>query len=211
MISSAWIFVIIFGVGLVIGILFWHFKVQDGFRPQSMVIPDYKGICLFDIDGTLSTGTQNENVVQYCLDNGYAVGIATAGAVYRPGNLLSYSWMPKNLYNFMAQNNFDTFHNVASGILSGIHNAAEYTKIKKSMPSDAFWAGWFKAFALERTAKLYGIEFHNNVILFDNDPSFINGVLRYNNIHNRNFRVVCAGQPCRDNTLTLNDVVHALE
>ena len=60
----------------------------------------YKGLVLFDIDDTLTTGLDNYNVVQYCIDEGWAVGICTAGSIYNMDNLKKYPynrWMPSNL------------------------------------------------------------------------------------------------------------------
>jgi hypothetical protein len=191
-------------IGAFIAILVWQFTI-DRFRVVPEEVPDYKGVCLFDIDGTLTAGRENEQVVQYCLDKGYAVGIATAGSIYKPSNLLSYSWMPHNLYKFMKERDFDTFNNVGSGILMGQHNSAAYTRTLKKKPSDVFWAGWFKGLALERTGLLYGIQDQSNLILFDNDPSYLIGIRHYNS----NLQVVCAGMPC-NGTLTLDVVRHIL-
>ena len=190
----------VIGFAAFVAILVWHFH-SDRYTPIVMEIPDYKGLCLFDIDGTLTTGTENEKVVQYCIDKGYAVGIATAGAIYNPSNLMNFKWMPRNLYEFMSSHNFDTFNNVASGVLKGVHNSAAYTKTLSDKPPNIFWPGWFKGLALESTGKAYGITDTNNLILFDNDPSFITGVKHYNS----NLRVVCAGMPC-NGTLSLNTI-----
>ena len=44
--------------------------------PNSLKI---KGICYFDIDGTLTSSTGNrEEIIKVCLDNNFAVGIITA-------------------------------------------------------------------------------------------------------------------------------------
>ena len=193
------------GIGAVASILVWHFNT-DKFSKIAQEVPDYKGLCLFDIDGTLSTGTENEKVVQYCLDRGYAVGIATAGSMYTPSNLTLYSWMPKNLYHFMEMNEFDTFNNVASGILTGRHNSAAYTQTLTRKPPEIFWPGWLKGVALEKTGLHYGLSDPASLILFDNDPSFISGTKKYNS----NFKVVCAGMPC-NGTLTLDSVKAILE
>ena len=185
------IIISVIGFAAFVAILIWHFH-SDRYTPLITHVPDYKGLCLFDIDGTLTTGTENEKVVQYCIDKGYAVGIATAGAMYNPGNLMNFEWMPRNLYEFMSNNNFDTFNNVASGVLQGIHNSAVYTKTLRDKPPHIFWPGWFKGIALESTGRAYGIKDPHNLILFDNDPSFISGVNQYNS----DLRVVCAGMPC---------------
>ena len=70
------------------------FLLQFLFKPDKFKnhrdIPIYKGLCLFDIDGTLTTGYDNEKSVDICLKAGYAVGISTAGSMYHPNNLLSF-------------------------------------------------------------------------------------------------------------------------
>ena len=192
------------GFGAFLAVLLWHFKT-DKFHLIPQEIPDYKGLCLFDIDGTLTTGKENFEVVQYCLDKGYAVGIATAGSIYQPSNLLDYTWMPSNLYGFMRSNNFNTFNNVASGILTGNQNSAAYTRTLKQKPDNVFWPGWFKGLALERTGLLYGIQDPSMLFLFDNDPSFLTGVQQYN----KDLRVVCAGEPC-NGVLTLDALKNVL-
>lgn len=151
----------------------------------------WKGLCLFDIDGTLTTGIDNFTSVNICLQAGYAVGISTAGAMYTPNNLLSFSWMPKNLYIFMQNHGFDTFNNVASGIIAGRHDPSAYQDIR-----DQFWGqhvmwGVMKGLSAIVTASKYGIN-PNNIILFDNDPGFLEGLAMYN----PEITAVCAGSPC---------------
>lgn len=206
---------ILLGTLLIISgvVLFWFNrdkfsnKLAPKLAPKRPRVTDgYKGLCLFDIDGTLTTGRDNERVVQYCLDRGYAVGIATAGGIYRPSNLMSYPWMPRNLYEFMARNNFNTFNNVASGILLGRHDKDAYNDTLRYKPPHVFWPGWFKGLALERTGKLYGIDDPSQLILFDNDPSFLKGVKHYNG----NLTGVCAGMPC-NGVLTLDTVKQILK
>ena len=89
---------------------------------------NYKGICLFDVDDTLTLGTENYDVVQLCLDAGYAVGISTANPSYTPTTIKSKNWMPTNLYNFMVQNKFNTFNNVSTFYLNGKIQINEYIK-----------------------------------------------------------------------------------
>jgi hypothetical protein len=167
----------------------------------------YKGLCLFDIDGTLTTGQNNEQTVDICLKNGWAVGISTAGAMYDPTNLLSFPWMPKNLYNFMAKHQWTTFNNVARNIYGGKfkqppnHDEAGHKK----------W-GILKGYSLMESAKALNIKpnynnFNSNLILFDNDPSFIEGTKMFPHI-----KAVCAGSPCsQDIILTPNLVVTTLK
>ena len=108
---------------------------------------NYKGVVLFDIDGTLTTGLENEKVVQYFLDKGYAVGISTSGSLYTTENLKNFSWMPNNLYNFMEKTNFNTFNNVMSNIVIGKYNPFVYRIPFKMNEHLAF--GWKKAKSME--------------------------------------------------------------
>ena len=167
-------------------------------------LASFKGLCLFDIDGTLTTGTENEAVVQYCLDQGYAVGIATAGSMYTPDDLRKWPWMPENLHQFMAQRGFDTFNNVASWILVGQPAQDQYARALATKPANVFWPGWLKGLAMEKTAARYDLT-NRDVILFDNDPTFLEGVERYH----RDLKAVCAGPPCGP-PLTLARVKQAL-
>lgn len=194
------------GLVVVISVIIWHYNNDQFTHGNAGIIPDYKGVCLFDIDGTLTTGTENEKVVQYCLDKGYAVGIATAGGKYLPSNLLDHSWMPLNLFNFMIEHDFNTFNNVASGILNGHYNSTAYSKSLSSKPNDVFWPGWFKGVALERTGLIYGIKDPKFLILFDNEPSFLMGVKHYN----KDLSVICAGIPC-NGTLTVEAVSQVIQ
>ena len=156
----------------------------------------YKGVVLFDIDGTLTSGKNNYKTVQNVLDKGYAVGICTAGSLYTPANIQSFSWMPSNLFTFMKKNNFNTFNNVASGILCGMNGIDVYKKSMINKPSNIFWPGWLKAVAMKKTGEKYKTK---NVILLDNDNSFIQGV----NAYDKNLKVICAGNPC-GNIMTPN-------
>lgn len=169
------------------------FQKKDKYDKISPCEDTYEGICLFDIDGTLTTGKDNYNVVQTCLDKGYAVGISTAGSMYQPDNINSAqfaSWMPTNLYNFMKKRNFDTFNNVASNMLCGKDAKAEYTNL--FVPNDIWIWGIRKALALEKTAKNLGITNPCRMIMFDNDNNYLDG-MRY---VNPNFTLVCSGDPC---------------
>lgn len=186
---------LLFGLLLIGLFLLIRYKHKDKY-----VAPHYTGLALFDIDGTLTTGTENAKVVQYYIDKGYAVGIATAGLMYTPGNLLSFDWMPRNLYDWMKTTNFNTFNNVAGHILTGKHDPDAYSKNLSSKPENVFWPGWSKGLAMERTGKLYGTM---NVILFDNDSSYIEGVRKYN----KNLKVVCVGKQCGNTMLSMKSVI----
>tara|TARA_Y100000389_G_scaffold201272_1_gene243572 strand:- start:6093 stop:6713 length:621 start_codon:yes stop_codon:yes gene_type:complete len=178
-------------------LLFWFvFKTEFEVRDQAVGIDKggkmFKGLCLFDIDGTLTTGQENEKAVAVCLDAGYAVGVSTAGSVYKPSNLLNYSWMPRNLYDFMSERNFDTFNNVSSGILMGENDIESYNRVRQTLPQGLFWPGWLKGFALMKTANSYGITDTSKMVMFDDDKSYLAGLSTYNN----GFKLICAGKNC---------------
>ena len=44
----------------------------------------YEGLILFDIDGTLTVNSKEQNyeIVDYCLNKNFAVGVTTAGSIY---------------------------------------------------------------------------------------------------------------------------------
>jgi hypothetical protein len=161
----------------------------------------YSGIVLFDIDGTLSTGIENEKVVDYFLDNNFAVGIITAGAMYHPGNLHKFSWMPKNLYNFMVENSFNTFNNVVTNIVNGKKELIEIPTHSNLNFYENL--GFKKAILLEKNAKIYNIHDYNKIILVDNDPSYIKGAKKYNS----KYKIICGGKPCSNYNLTLESVI----
>ena len=164
---------------------------------------NFRGICLFDIDGTLTDGLDNENVVQECIDAGYAVGISTAGSMYKTTNLKYFPWMPRNLYDFMEKRNFDTFNNVNDHVLCGKNSMNEYDNL--FVPDGVSVWGIRKALALEKTAKNLGITEPNKMIMFDNDPGYLDGM----RLVNPGFTLICAGQPC-GGSLDVENVRYAL-
>jgi len=165
---------------------------------------NYKGLVLFDIDGTLTSNTSQNNylIVQACIDNSFAVGICTAGSVYSMENILSYNWMPKNLYDFIVKEDKITFNNVGSKILLGKPNKVEYSNLSNQHP------GFLKGFALEKTANALGITNPKCMILCDDDSGFIQNFREYN----PNLRVVCSGVSCGGvgSRLNIDDVKNAM-
>jgi hypothetical protein len=165
---------------------------------------NYKGLVLFDIDGTLTSNSAKTNysIVQACIDNSFAVGICTAGSVYSMENILSYNWMPKNLYDFIVKEDKITFNNVGSKILMGKTNKLSYSNLSNQHP------GFLKGFALEKTANALGITNPKRMILCDDDIGFIQNFLEYN----PNLTVVCSGVSCGGfgSRLNINDVKNAM-
>ena len=178
------------------------FQFQETFKEK------FIGICLFDVDDTLTLGTDNYNVVQKCLDSGYAVGISTANPFYTPNTIKYYKWMPKNLYNFMVQHQFDTFNNVSIFYLNGkIQKNVYESNLPDSPPvKDINILGWRKGLSLLSTAKLYGITDPDKMILFDDNKGYLNGILSYNN----KVKAICSGPDC-GGSLNIKTVSFALQ
>ena len=153
---------------------------------------NFEGICLFDIDDTLTTGKDNYRVVQLCIDSGFAVGVCTAGRYWMPNTLKNQPWFPSNLYNFMEKHNFNTFNNVAGGYLMGKHTPQEYIINDKFKPLNIGIPGWRKGFALYENAKMLGIKNPKRMLIFDDQDSFLEGILTYN----KNFNAICTGYNC---------------
>ena len=169
----------------------------------------YKGIVLFDIDGTLTTGTENFKVVQYFIDNNYAVGVTTAGSIYNKENLSSWEWMPSNLYTFIANNQFISFNNVGSSVLCGEYNPTIFEKHKFSLPNMegkqgmGYQIGWAKGLTLLETGLKFGITNYKKMILIDNDPQFLEGAELFNN----EFVLIPGGLPASMETMSLKNIM----
>ena len=83
-------FILIFGI--FIYIVFSQYRYREKFKKENFI-----GVCLFDVDDTLTLGTDNYNVVQKCLDAGYAVGISTANPFYTPNTIKYYNILCFNI------------------------------------------------------------------------------------------------------------------
>lgn len=160
----------------------------------------YRGLVLFDIDGTLVVGRDNEAVVQACIDNNFAVGICTAGRGYTMKNLLFFHWMPHNLYEFIRKHNDITFNNVADGVLMGKLNPNAYLKLNNHNP------GYLKGFAMVQTGKSLGITNPKCIILCDDQQSYLDGARQFN----PHLNLVCTGDNCGGN-LTVTAVTAAMK
>ena len=195
------ILTILLFLGLVM--LYLNYTKHDNFTG-----PKYEGIVLFDIDGTLTTGLANEKVVQYFIDRKYAVGISTAGSIYHPTNLMTFDWMPRNLYQWMEKHNFNTFNNVGSYILCGVYNPEAFNDIGERNDLDLYnILGWRKGLTLSKTAQMYGITNPEKMILLDNDPSYIRGL----SLYNPKFNIICAGKPCSNNHMGMHTITPLID
>ena len=166
---------------------------------------NFIGVCLFDVDDTLTLGTDNYNVVQKCLDSGYAVGISTANPSYTPDTIKDYKWMPQNLYNFMVKHHFDTFNNVSAFYLNGKIQKDVYESQQPYKKNISIF-GWRKGLSLVSTAILYNIYDPNKMILFDDSKGYLRGIRSYNS----KVKAICSGPDC-GGSLNLERVSFALQ
>tara|TARA_A100001011_G_scaffold400833_1_gene519562 strand:- start:529 stop:1191 length:663 start_codon:yes stop_codon:yes gene_type:complete len=172
----------------------------------------YKGIVLFDVDGTLTTGNENYKVVDHFIKNNYVVGIVTAGSIYNKENLSTWEWMPNNLYTFISDNKFVSFNNVASSILCGEYNPTQYEMNKLKIPiiegkqSMGYQIGWDKGFSLMECALKFGIINPKKMILIDNDPYFLDGA----KLFNQEFILIPGGKPAAMDNLKLENLLSYL-
>lgn len=148
-------------------LVFFSFAKNEDFKK-------YNGLVLFDIDGTLTPNSANYNfsLVQTCINENFAVGICTANRGYSMKNLLTFDWMPNNLYNFIIKQKNITFNNVGSQVLMG-KTSKDYSNLLHQHP------GYLKGFALEKTANTLGIINPSCMILCDDDNGYIEYALKY--------------------------------
>jgi len=211
------LFCFLFGFLLVLFVIYWNSTnkkqkvIQKALiKPSKPLKHVYKGLVLFDIDGTLAVkDNENEAVVQACLDNNFGVGISTAGSVYTMDNLLSFTWMPSNLYNFIKDHNNLSFNNVGSGILNGKYSPGKYEQFyKKPNSQNEFLKhfGYLKGYSMQETGKIFGITDPRRIILCDDQTTFLQGAYDYN----PNFTLLCSGENCGQK-LTVQSIKKAME
>ena len=148
-----------------------------------------KGICYFDIDDTLTTSIENnEDIINECLDNNFAVGIITASSrdmqhiCYK--NVSVADWMPDKLCKQFYENKGKMYNSYIT--LAG----------NKKFPSDypfnetyGFMKGYNMKFGRD---SFYPHVPDKAVILFDDQKYVLDDVKRFNN----NFQTVCSHPKC---------------
>ena len=159
-----------------------------------------KGICYFDIDGTLTTANGNRDLmVQECLDNNFDVGIITASnrkiSDMCSGNKANVDWMSDILCKKLNENGGKMYN--SRDIIAGEKNfPLNYPHNKDP--------GYKKGFGMVYGRdKFYPDIPDKCVVLFDDDPSFIQGVKNYN----KNLEIQCANNTCGLNGVLNLDVV----
>ena len=209
------IYFILFCFLLVLFVIYWNstnkqkVTLKADIKLSKPLKHVYKGLVLFDIDGTLAVeDNENEAEVQACLDNNFAVGISTAGSIYTMDNLLSFPWMPSNLYNFIKNHDNLSFNNVGSGILNGKYSPEKYQQfyIKPNSQNEFLTHfGYLKGYTMQETAIYFGITDPRRIILSDDQTTFLQGAYDYN----PNFTLLCSGENCGQK-LTVKSIKEAM-
>jgi hypothetical protein len=158
-----------------------------------------KGLCYFDIDGTLTTAQGDpDELVQACFDNDFAVGIATASnrkiSDICNGDIPKEGWVPSLLCKQF--NRDGKMYNSLSQVAGKTHFPVAY-------PYQSSY-GYKKGFNMK-----YGRDnFYKDVpdkcvVLFDDNPEFIRGVKHFN----ARLSTQCANKTCGIRSVLNKDVV----
>ena len=161
-----------------------------------------KGICYFDIDGTLISATgDRDEIIQVCLDNNFAVGIITASARKIDhicnGNKGRFNWMPDLLCKQFNENGGKMYNSVV--IVAGD------SIFPGNYPHGAS-PGYIKGFNMKYGRdKFYPHVPDNMVVLFDDQQPVLDGVKQFNpNFQTQN---VCENGACIESIPLSVDVV----
>lgn len=164
-----------------------------------------KGIFYFDVDGTIITSENFDSIVKECLKNNIAVGIATnsmrtvdfictgnkAGGKER----WSDGWMSSTLCKQFNKNGGRMFNSKV--IVAGSRDKPPGYPENRS-------PGYIKTFNMKYGRDLFYPNVPNNcVVLFDDDPGYLEGVREYNRENGTDFGSVCANFGCGGKNLDI--------
>ena len=147
----------------------------------------YKGIVFFDIDDTLTNTSENvENLISYCLNENYKVGIITASN--RPidyvcnsksglKNNFNSPWMSNLLCKHMAKDNFKTYNTLSLTNGKNIKIPYEIQNPPYTFRFERY--GLQKGWQMKKCAKENNIE-PSKTYLFDDNTDVLRGAKRIN-------------------------------
>ena len=154
-----------------------------------------KGICFFDIDGTLIDAIDDvDDIVQKCLDNNFEVGIITASGrtpeMLCSGEKPLVPWSGSKLCKYLNDTNNITY-NSATPILAGKY------KLPNDFPSPhKNPQGTCKGYAMIHASKIRNIK-PENIVLFDDQKPVVDDVKRFHPSLDA-VLVDCNGRHCKD-------------
>jgi hypothetical protein len=155
------------------------------FKTLEKINHSKKGICYFDIDGTLTTakGDRNE-MMKECLDNDFAIGIVTASprkvTDICNGDKAIDDWMPDLLCKQFQENNAKMYNSTTQ--LTG----SDYFPINIINKNQGHIKAWQMKYGRD---KFYPDILDKCIVLFDDQQHIIDGVKQYD----KNLKVQCSG------------------
>ena len=193
------IWIILILIGLIVGYLVYS-KIRKNKPSQEIYKSNIKnaGICYFDIDDTLTSAKGDPSgIIQECFDNGYDVGVITAGSRTIDDICIKekglYKWMPDNLCKRLREN--PTLFN-SRIVVAGDEKFPSDYPINHENARDY---GYIKGFNMAYGKRLnYPSLDDKHIILFDDDINVLNGVKRYN----KSFEVQCSNTKCNGKYLS---------
>lgn len=145
----------------------------------------YQGIVFFDIDDTLTNTTENtDELVKFCLENNYKVGIITASN--RPKtyvcngnkkNNVNSPWMSDVLCDYMSKNKYSTYNTLS--LTNGEDVNLPYFGSNKEYKRYGRQKGW----QMIESARKNNID-PSNSYLFDDNIEVLNSAREVNPVGN---------------------------
>lgn len=186
----------------------------DGKICTSVIQPpdptNVKGICYFDIDGTLTTAVgDRDEIINQCLDNNFAVGIITAsGRTVEDicsgdkagGRQNAENWMSNILCKQFADNNAKMYN--STSLVAG--KPAPFPDNYPNTSSPGVKKGFDMVYGRD---SFYSDIPNKCVVLFDDDPTFISGVKQYKS----DLETQCANKSCGGDVLTKDIVLNKVK
>ena len=156
-----------------------------------------KGICYFDIDGTLTTAKKGEAnaMMQECLDNDFAIGIITASSrtvdMLCDGDKSKFEWMPSLLCKQFSENNAKMYNSTVE-IAGKKDLPRDYNNIKTN--TQGYVKGWTMKYGRDLVDKNIP---DKCIVLFDDQEHVLSDVKTFDN----NLQVQCSGYNPFDNSV----------
>lgn len=187
-------------------------KTCDGKKCQQVsLIPsnekNIKGICYFDIDDTLTTAKGNrDEIMKECIKNDFAIGIITASgrkvSDICNGNKASVPWMSDILCKQFNEDNAKMYNSTTIVAGEPVDKVIkEGWPVDKVMTDPGFVKGWDMEYGRK---KFYNDVPDKCVVLFDDQPGYMDGVKRFN----PEFEVECANMTCGANRFLDKEMVN---
>ena len=183
------------------------FNINDNlFKPLILLSSGYKGICYFDIDGTLITANgDRDEMMKTCLDNNFDIGIITASP--RTLDMLCNLDTGKSKEKWMPDTLCKRFSDTGGMLFNSSNTVAGKNHLPTNYPKDSSDYGYIKGFDMTFCRDSFYPDIPDKcLLLFDDDPIYIKGVNKFN----PTLDVQCANAECGGDILDINIVKKAV-